>query len=431
MSFVEFLSDSDYKEQTWTILSLYDRVRSLVLTNESLANIQLVVNVVEFKEYKGMAFLKVKDETGSIAAVIYRSNYHVVLKPNDKIKVAAYMDIYRGEVQLNIRSYQKIVVKEIDNLTVLKKKLAKMGYFDNKPIIKSDYDKIGIISSMNAAGLRDFLSVVMACCCNKKLFIYPSSVQGKDAIDEICNAIELANQHQAVDILVMVRGGGSKEDLECFNSETVAKAIYHSKIPIVTGIGHQIDVSIADLVCAKSYITPTAVAQNITVANVNYNQIAEKLVKEIDSKLLRNLNMKYQYLVYLEEKLVKYRNSLLHEADENLVRHQTCANNYKQKILIVINYRFNYIESKEEELATAMVEYLKYMNNKVKLYYQNYKSGKENLGNLLQIYEEGLVISSRPKILNQTGKEIIFAKDLIKGQEYQLCMIDGVCKIKL
>lgn len=420
----------DTNEPLCTIISLFDLVKCFVLSNESLCMINLIVDVIEFKQYKGMAFLKVRDETASSTAVIYKSNYYDMLKINDKIKITASVDVYRGQIQLIIRSYQKIIIKEMDNLTILKNKLLKLGYFDHKPILENDYTKIGIISSMNAAGLRDFLSIIMQRCHNKKLYIYPSSVQGKDAVEEICNAIELANRHNIVEILVMVRGGGSKEDLECFNSELVANAIHQSKIPIVTGIGHQIDTSIADLVCAKAYITPTAVAQNITNENINSEKILNKLIIDIKYKLVRYMNKQYDYLIYIEEKLGKYQDNIIVQIDEILLKNQSLVTNSKRQIISYIDNRLEYLQFSEKEIENVLFNYDHHTNNKIKYCQNHYTSSRDNIGQALQIYEEQINILSKPQILDKHNNEITSVKNLIPGKKYRICFIDGSHDLK-
>lgn len=423
-------SDDKLMVTDYTIMTLFDLVRSFILNDKSLSIISLVVDIVEFKEYKGMAFLRVKDDTASISAIIYKSNFIHPLEANNKIKIVGSLDIYRGQIQLNIRSYQKMETIQLDKLTILKNKLAKLGYFDNKPILENNYDKIGIISSLNAAGLKDFLSVIMQRCYNKKLYIYPSSVQGKDAVEEICDAIDLANRHAMVEILVMVRGGGAKEDLECFNSELLAEAIHRSKIPIITGIGHQIDTSIADLVCAKAYITPTAVAQNITVENINSKQTLNTLVCDIRNKLFKFLNKQYQYLLDMEKKLSKYCNNLLENNNEILLKNRSNIFNTKKRIFSYMNSRFDYLTNSEKEISIALASYCHFVNNKIKLC-QNYYTNKKNVGRIIQIYEDQLNILSKPYILDKSKKEVKLVKDLIKGKKYQIHFIDGVYDLNL
>ena len=124
-------------------------------------------------------------------------------------------------------------------------------------------------------------------CC-AELVIYPTVVQGVTAPPKIIRAIELANQHDYVDIIVISRGGGSKEDLACFNDPRLAKSIYESQLPTVTGIGHEIDQSIADFVADKSFITPTATAEGITENRVQQIQhIYQKRCQLTDTLIQR------------------------------------------------------------------------------------------------------------------------------------------------
>ena len=420
----ESLSDNN-------LISLFDVVKCYISTDKTLQKISLVVEIVEIRNYNGMAFLKVKDDTATISSVIYKSIFKDNIEPGNKIKINGCLDLYRGQIQLIIKSYQKIGSVDNSQFMLLKNKLAKLGYFDQKPILENNYTNIGIISSLNAAGLCDFLHTMNQRCFNKKLYIYPSSVQGKNAPNEISLAIQLANKHNIAEILVLIRGGGSKEDLECFNSETVAVAIHKSKIPIVTGIGHQIDVSIADLVCTKSFITPTAVAQNITMENINSKNTINKLVSDIGQKIVNYIDKLYEYITNQECKLAKYQNNLVTSINDNLANYIVHANNMKKKIIISADSKYDYIINSEKLLSEIFSMYYTNLKNKSQFYENNLLINIDKCGQIIEVYDKKIKLISQPRIVDASGKEITLLEDFTKNKKYKICFIDGTFNLNL
>lgn len=376
-------------------------------------NITLNVELMEIKVYPVLVFTKIKDNTGTMKAIIYRNNYSQVLKTGDQMKINASLGLYRGDIELIIKSYKlEGIGKSISTYETLKNKLNELGYFNQKAKLENDYQKIGIVSSMNAAGMRDFLHTLEDRCCGKRIYIYPSTMQGDLAPNEIHKAISLANQHQKAELLVLIRGGGSKEDLECFNNEKVATAIFQSKIPIVTGIGHQIDTSLADLVSHKHYITPTAVAQNITLQNKIPKKIIENKFKSITQKIIHYLNSTHQYLFDKQTELEKYKNHL-----DNILDKKYKSINH-QKIC-------QYIEHSRELLNQMVISSLTQDYNNRILHLSNLI---EKNGIQISKYSEELSNLSRPKIMSR-GSEIMTLSDFKKNKTFTITFIDGSIKI--
>jgi exodeoxyribonuclease VII large subunit len=380
----------------------------------------MTINVIDIREYKGMLFLKVGDDTGSINAIVYRSNIDDEICKDDRLETKCRVDLYNGSIQLNIQSYQKIG-NHHTRFALLKIKLEALGYFNNKPDIKSDYSRIGIISSLQAAGLRDFIYTIQNRCHNKKILVYPASVQGKHAEEEIKIAIKLANTHNKVDIIVLIRGGGSKEDLECFNSEIIATSIYDSKIPVVTGIGHQIDTSITDLVAAKSFITPTAVAQNITLENTGLNN---SLIL-IRTKIHRLIGEYYQYVMDNQTILSEMKNNWTHQNETMISYYQ---NNQLKLINIImdsVRNTYQYVRDTEENLSVIMDDYKKQEDRVIQQYDIIISTNFAKCGDKLNKYQEILESISKPKLIDRNGHEISMSKDIQIGKTYQLCFVDG------
>lgn len=423
-------SDSaEEKDEQHTISTIMNTVKTYISKESLLSDINLIVEVVEIRDYRNMIFLKIKDDTASISAIIYKTKYNTSLKSGEKIKIECYLGLYNGILQLNITSYEKIGTGDHNiKLKKLKNKLTSLGYFDNKPVLENDYANIGIISSINAAGMKDFLYTLNQRCSNKKIYIYPSSVQGKDASNEIIHSIKIANDHNKVNIIALIRGGGAKEDLECFNSEKLAIAIHNSKIPIVTGIGHQIDTTIADMVCAKSFITPTAVAQNITREETKSKQLLEELIMSINNKILWYFNNFYEYIVYCESKLLKYSDDFVTEQEGNLKTHKNNSKITKQKIVSLLNNEFDYINHVESQLLLLISVHD--IDKIIDQYKNNLNTNINKYEQSLKIYENDTKLLAKPRIFDKSKKEVALLKDMVEGQEYKIHFIDGTYNLK-
>ena len=414
------------------INNIFNITKKYIFQNELLSNLVLIVEIIEIREYKGMVFLKIKDDSGSIASVIYKNNYKQKLEFGNKIQIKCSTDLFRGQIQLNIISYQKMGIGDTNSkMELLKKRLHKLGYFDNKPVLENNYTKIGIISSTNAAGMKDFIHTLDQRCNNKKIYIYPSLVQGKDASKELINAINLANSHNITEILVIIRGGGAKEDLECFNSEELAVAIHQSTIPIVTGIGHQIDTSVADLVCAKSFITPTAVAQNITLENINSKKNLEKILSVINSKIINYLDRYHDYLNEQGNKLEKYRNKFLEQTNNDMISYHDKFKQIKKKFLLSIDHLFEYLTISEQDINKIMSEYHNNISNQSNSHKNKLLAGIDIIGKTIKIYYEKYNLITCPQVFDTSNKQITSIKQIKNGQTYKIKFIDGSVNIEM
>lgn len=220
----------------------------------------------------GHIYFTLKDEAAQIRCAMFRfRNNRLDFSPQDgthvlaKAKVSLYEG--RGDYQL-IVDYME---ERGDGLLrrafeILKQKLATEGLFDesHKKALPLFPKCIGVVTSPTGAAIRDVLAILKRRFPSIPVLIYPTQVQGEAAAGQISRAIALANQHQQCDVLIVCRGGGSLEDLWPFNEEIVARAIHQSTIPIVSGIGHEIDITIADFVADKRAATPSAAAELIS-----------------------------------------------------------------------------------------------------------------------------------------------------------------------
>ncbi len=223
-----------------------------------------------FKSYpSGHWYFKLKDESGQINGVMFRGrNASVDFTPRDgdQLEVAAQVNFYapRGEINLNVQVMRKAGAGALfESFLKLKQKLEAEGLFDpfhKKPIPKSPR-AIGIVTSTQAAALKDVLTTLERRASFIPIILYPSLVQGAEAPANLIKALQRAQDANEVDVILLVRGGGSIEDLWAFNDEKLARLIAKSPIPIISGVGHETDFTIADFVADLRAPTPTAAAE--------------------------------------------------------------------------------------------------------------------------------------------------------------------------
>ena len=249
--------------------------------------------ISNFKAYdSGHWYFSLKDEEGQIRCVMFRGrNGQVGFMPQsgDLVEVSANLGLYvpRGDIQLTIQTLRRAGMGGLyEAFLKLKAKLAKEGLFDleRKREIPSHPRAIGIVTSLQAAALKDVLSTLARRAPHIPIVIYPTLVQGPDAPAGIIAALKAAEKEHVVEVILLVRGGGSIEDLWAFNDEKLAYAIAQSSIPIVSGVGHETDVTIADFVADLRAPTPTGAAE---LAAPRKDQMLQELDAIMQSLLQR------------------------------------------------------------------------------------------------------------------------------------------------
>ncbi|WP_312550168.1 exodeoxyribonuclease VII large subunit [Massilia sp.] len=217
----------------------------------------------------GHWYFTLKDDAAQVRAVMFRSRAQYagfVPREGDKVEVRALVTLYgaRGDYQINVEAIRRAGVGQLyEAFLRLKEKLANQGLFDQerKRALPLFTHSIGIVTSPQAAALRDVLTALKRRAPHVNIVLYPAPVQGQFAADKIAEAIMTASTRAEVDVLLVVRGGGSIEDLWSFNEECVARAIAACAIPVIAGVGHETDVTIADFAADMRAATPTAAAE--------------------------------------------------------------------------------------------------------------------------------------------------------------------------
>jgi len=252
-----------------TVSSLNTRIRN-ILENE-ISDIWVRGEISNFHHHpsSGHMYFTLKDGSSELRCTMFRmNNLHLKFFPNDGMEVRLFgsVTIYekRGQVQLKVSMMQPEGLGDLfKSFEALKISLEKEGLFDSehKKEIPHFPKKVGILTSGSSAAYRDILNVLDRRAPHLELLLCSVKVQGEGSAGELVNGIELFNKECSVDVIILGRGGGSIEDLWTFNEESVARAIFYSKIPIISAVGHETDYTISDFVADLRAPTPSAAAE--------------------------------------------------------------------------------------------------------------------------------------------------------------------------
>ncbi|GHT64731.1 exodeoxyribonuclease 7 large subunit [Endomicrobiia bacterium] len=255
----------------YTVTQISNEIK--LILEDSYPAVWIQGEISNFKLYNsGHMYFNVKDSNAQIKAVMFKNvNIDLKFAPQDGIKVLVYGRINsypkNGDYQIIVNHMEQYGKGELyEAYEQLKKKLEAEGLFNEnvKKTIPDIVNKIGVVTSRDGAALHDILKVIDSLNVNVEVLVYSVRVQGEEAQKEIPKAITYLNlYHKDLDVLLVGRGGGSVEDLWAFNTEPVARAIFGSKIPIVSCIGHEVDFTIADFVADMRAPTPSAAAEMI------------------------------------------------------------------------------------------------------------------------------------------------------------------------
>ena len=258
----------------------------------------------------GHCYFTLKDANAQVRCAMFRGQRKQSFKPENgkQVVVKAQVSLYepRGDYQLIVEYMEEagdgVLRRAFD---ALKLKLSEEGLFSaahkkNLPILPK---AIGVITSPSGAAIRDILTVLRRRFAAVPIVVYPVAVQGENAKYEIAKALATANTLKQCDVLILARGGGSLEDLWAFNEEIVARAIYASQIPVISGVGHETDVTIADFVADLRAATPSAAAEHATPDQQQWLNKFDELGVRLQQHLQRQLRQHQQKIDWLNGRL--------------------------------------------------------------------------------------------------------------------------------
>ncbi|MHA0875482.1 exodeoxyribonuclease VII large subunit [Enterobacter pasteurii] len=346
---------SSQSPSIYTVSRLNQTVR--LLLEQEMGQVWISGEISNFTQpASGHWYFTLKDDTAQVRCAMFRnSNRRVTFRPQhgQQVLVRANITLYepRGDYQIIVESMQPAGEGMLQQkYEQLKAKLSAEGLFDQqlKKPLPSPAHCVGVITSKTGAALHDILHVLKRRDPSLPVIIYPTAVQGDDAPGQIVRAIELANARQECDVLIVGRGGGSLEDLWSFNDERVARAIFASLIPVVSAVGHETDVTIADFVADLRAPTPSAAAEV-----VSRNQ--QELLRQIQNGQQR-LEMAMDYfLANRTRRFTQLHHRLQQQHPQlRLARQQTVLERLRQRMNVAVDAQLKRAGSRQQRVTQRL-----------------------------------------------------------------------------
>lgn len=392
---------NDIKYLTVSAITKY--IKHILENNEHLKKIYLKGEISNLtKHSRGHFYFTLKDDQAQVRCVMfqnYASRVNFNPKDGDKVLVLGQVSLYEagGSYSLNIYTME---LDGIGDLYLayekLKKELQEKGYFDpkyKKPM-PSYPKRIGVVTSPTGAAIRDIIHTIERRYPLTEVILYPAIVQGTDSKYSVKACIEKANEDNLVDTLIVGRGGGSIEDLWAFNEPIVIDAIFKSRIPVITGIGHETDFTISDFVSDLRAPTPTAAAE---LATPSKDELIKNII-EYQNQLARNFN---QRLDEKKVKLLHIEERLMSKSPLELIEKQ--KEKYKElDYLLTRNFTLQ-VEKKRANLE--------YLNQRLALLHPS-ELIKQKKKNLIQLSDK--LSTQMTYILEQKAQKFILLKEQLK-----------------
>ncbi len=307
---MQLISDSEKQSRVISVAELNRLAKEVI--EQSLSLMWVAGEISNFtRAASGHCYFSLKDAQAQVRCVMFRHKMQLQdWKPENgmQVEVRAYPSFYeqRGEFQLNVEVMRRSGLGALyEAFEKLKAKLQAEGLFD--PAAKLPIPRfpraIGVVTSLQAAALRDVLTTLKRRMASIPVIVYPTAVQGEGAAQQIAAAIAAADARTECDVLIVCRGGGSIEDLWAFNEEVVARAIHACALPVVSGVGHETDFTIADFVADARAPTPTAAAQMASPNRDDLRQALGHLYQRLSRVTERALERRMQQLDVLARRL--------------------------------------------------------------------------------------------------------------------------------
>ena len=387
--------------QILTVSELTKDIRKTL--EETFSQVSVIGEISNFKHHiSGHWYFNLKDADAVISCAMWKGfNQYVFFTPQDGMKVIlnGKITVYppRGSYQIDVRSIKPSGIGELQEaFEQLKKKLQSKGLFDEarKKAIPSFPERIGIVTAIDGAAFKDMISVARRRYPLVEIVIAPAIVQGSGAAESIVNSIKLLNDFGKVDVIITGRGGGSLEDLWAFNEEIVARAIFNSKIPVISAVGHEVDFTIADYVADLRAPTPSVAME-----------LATPSIEEIFGYIN---DFSYNSLQIISE-LIQRKSAVV---TENI-------NSYGFKILPdIINRKNQQVDQFISRIFHSVDKLIFTTKNDVNLYSSAIKSY-----DIEKVLKRGFVL------VEQNSKFVSRASDFIKSKKAKLKFYDGTVEI--
>ena len=432
-----------------TISKINQYIKLMFDSNNTLQRVYLKGEISNFKRHtSGHLYLTLKDEESRISAIMFRSAAaSLKFTPEDgmNVLVTGRISVYPagGNYQIYI---DKMEVDGLGNLYVefekLKKKLQQEGLFDpaHKKEIPAFPRKIGIVTAPTGAAIKDILSTIKRRFPICETILFPALVQGASAANDVAKKIEIANTYD-IDVLIVGRGGGSIEDLWAFNEEIVARAIYNSHVPVISAVGHEVDVTIADFVADKRAPTPTGAAEMAvpTVSEVKNIFVLKK--NTLSSIIKERITIANQELKKLRASYILKNPMTLYEVKMQKLDSLTDAlnkdmtNYIAKKRLELQNYQKNYV------LQNPLNSYTKYfkdlendqkvLKNKIEQILEKKTSDLQYIIQTLRLVNPLNILEKGYSLVKKDGHIIKSTQDIKNNDILDIKLYQGKLKVEV
>lgn len=415
-----------------------------------LERVYLTGQVSNFRKRPSHQYFSLKDDKAVIQATMWAGQFKKLgfeLEEGMKINVVGRVQLYEPSGSYSI-IIEKAEPDGIGALAVqfeqLKKKLTEAGYFDarHKQALPQFVKKIGVVTSPSGAVIRDIITTVSRRFPGVEILLFPTKVQGDGAAQEVAANIAAANQRDDLDLLIVGRGGGSIEDLWAFNEEIVVQAIFESRLPVISSVGHETDTTLADFVADSRAATPTAAAELVTPVTK----------ADILAWIAERQNRAYQAALRIikqkEEQLNKSRGSVIFRQPERLY------DGYLQKLdkletSLVASIRQQYGQAQQaEQLLAQRLESID-LTGKIQRYREIVEQNKrlllstmtsqydskvarfEKAQDALLSLDTSRIVARGYAIVQKNQKAISSTKQVEKGDLLQIQMQDGSLEVEV
>jgi exodeoxyribonuclease VII large subunit len=389
-------------------------------------------------------YFSLKDQRAQIKAACFRNNNaYLKFLPADGMEVLARgrLSVYepRGDYQLIVEHMEPMGLGSLQMaFDQLKEKLRKEGMFDEShkvslPLLPR---KVGIVTSPTGAAIRDMLRILKRRNASLDVLIYPAKVQGAGAAEEIAAGIRFLNCRSDIDVIIIGRGGGSMEDLWAFNEEVVARAIFHSEIPLISAVGHEVDYSIADFVADLRASTPSAAAELVSGAREDLLVKVDSLKGRLSRAMLRGIDQRrlsFERLAHnkaftvapnkireLQQRFDEYAYRIIQEMNRvlSLRRHQQKIYSIRLKsvdLFRMIHHKKVVLNRSNQRLISGMQTVLNYKRSRFEI-----SAGKLAALSPLSILQRGFALCR-----DAQGGVLKRASDVQRGDRVRVTLATG------
>lgn len=415
-----------------------------------LERVYLTGQVSNFRKRPTHQYFSLKDDRAVIQATIWSGIYQKLgfdLEEGMKINVIGRVQVYEPS-----GSYSIIIEKaEPDGVGALalqfeqlKKKLSEEGLFQDrfKQAIPQFAKRIGVVTSRSGAVIQDIITTVSRRFPGVEIILYPTKVQGEGAAEEIARNIAKANERDDLDVLIIGRGGGSIEDLWAFNEEIVVRAIFESHLPIISSVGHETDVTLADFVADKRAATPTAAAELATpVTKLDLLTYLKNQEKRMATAVQNTLSKKKEALRTLSQSVIfrqpeRLYDGYLQRVDQLQLRLKQSINTelvrQQQKVIEQV-HRLEQLSpiNKVHRYQDRLLQLEKLLRSQMAVVYDAKVAEVKRLSEALLMLDTSRIVARGYAIVKKEDTVVSLAKDLKKNDQVILMMRDGHVELEV